>query len=474
MRTLVWLRRDLRTQDNPALSAACRRSREGVVALYFVCPKQWKLHSDSPRKIRFWLRGLRELSQVLGEKNIPLLIKTCETYSDIPSAILKITQNHNISEVYFNKEYEINEKIRDRKVIQTLTQNQVGYQAFTDRVIIEPGELLTQNHSPFSVFTPFKNSWLKTVNASWRPPLKAPRAQAKIHLPSDPIPETCSQFKFENLREELWPAGEQEAQKRLQLFVKNKSLHYQSDRDIPSLLGTSFLSPYLAAGFLSPRQAIAQILKFKPNIFEEMDTGLSTWLSQIIWREFFTHVLELVPRVSKNRPFQLKTENLKWRTAGKDLSGWQRGETGYPIVDAAQRQLLQTGWMHNRLRMVSAMFLTKHLLIDWREGEKHFMSQLIDGDLAANNGGWQWSASTGTDTAPYFRIFNPSCQSSKFDPQAKFILRFCPELEGLPLKQIHQPELISPEELKKRSYPPRIVDHKTARARAIQAFKDLK
>ncbi len=474
MRTLIWFRRDLRIKDNPALTEACRRSSDGVIALYLICSKQWKLHGDSPRKIHFWLRGLRELSQSLSEKNIPLLIKNCDSYSDVPSTILKITEKHKVSGVYFNKEYEINEKIRDSKVIQTLTQNQIECQDFTDRVIVEPGKLLTANHSPYSVFTPFKNSWLKTVEASWSPPLKAPRAQSKISLTPDPIPETCSHYQFENVREDLWPAGEEEAQKRLKRFVKNKALRYQSDRDIPSVPGTSLLSPYLAAGFISPRQAVASLLKNEAKIFKERDTGPATWLNEIIWREFYTHVLELVPRVSKNRPFQLKTENLKWSTSIKDLERWQRGKTGYPIVDAAQRQLLQTGWMHNRLRMISAMFLTKHLLIDWREGEKHFMSHLIDGDLAANNGGWQWSASTGTDAAPYFRIFNPSSQSSRFDPQAKFILRFCPELEGLPLKQIHQPELISTAELRKRNYPERIVDHKEARERAIQAFKDLK
>ena len=210
------------------------------------------------------------------------------------------------------------------------------------------------------------------------------------------------------------------------------------------------------------------------GMIDGVNPGATTWISELVWRDFYNHVLVGFPRVSKHQPFNLKTDSIPWRTSEKDFEAWKNGQTGYPIVDAGMRQLNETGWMHNRLRMVTAMFLTKHLLIDWRMGEKYFMQKLIDGDLAANNGGWQWSASTGTDSVPYFRIFNPFSQSKRFDPEGSFIKRLCPELKEVPAKSLHDAGKLSKsiDELK-IEYPGYIVDYQLGRERALKAFKKI-
>ena len=243
---------------------------------------------------------------------------------------------------------------------------------------------------------------------------------------------------------------------------------------MPSRNGTSLLSPYLAAGVLSPRQCLHAAIDANGGTLTGGRPGVQTWISELIWREFFTHVLVGFPHVCRHLPFRRETDRVAWRRDKQLFERWKTGTTGYPIVDAAQRQLLRTGWMHNRLRMVSAMFLSKDLLLDWRLGERHFMRHLIDGDLAANNGGWQWSASTGTDAAPYFRIFNPAAQSKKFDPDGTFIKRFCPELKSVAANAIHDPSRW-PEDLRASlDYPALIVDHAAARCEAIKAFEDAR
>ncbi|MCY1406591.1 Deoxyribodipyrimidine photo-lyase [compost metagenome] len=271
---------------------------------------------------------------------------------------------------------------------------------------------------------------------------------------------------------DLWPAGETEAHDRLQRFIDEAVDDYQLQRDFPAVAGTSQLSPYLAAGVISPRQCLLRALGHNHGEFDSGNSGLVTWINELIWREFYKHILNGYPRVSRHRAFRQETEALPWRHAPDELKAWQEGRTGIPIIDAAMRQLLATGWMHNRLRMIVAMFLTKNLLIDWREGERFFMRHLIDGDLAANNGGWQWSASTGTDAVPYFRIFNPVSQSRRFDSQGWFIKRWLPELADTDEKNIHSP--MPPAQLFATSnYPQPIVDLGSSRQRALNAFKNL-
>ena len=251
-------------------------------------------------------------------------------------------------------------------------------------------------------------------------------------------------------------------------------LDYEKNRDLPALAATSSLSPYLAIGVLSPGQCLSAMegqLGFVP--LSRGEHGFA-WLNELIWREFYRHLMVAHPHLSMHRAFKPETEALRWSRDEGDFQRWCDGQTGYPIVDAAMRCLNQTGWMHNRLRMICASFLCKDLHIDWRRGEGYFMSQLIDGDLAANNGGWQWSASTGADAAPYFRIFNPTRQSEKFDPQGDFLRRWLPELLDVPTRHIHQPRAWLDQYEPHNSYPPPIVDHQRAREYTLQLFRELR
>jgi deoxyribodipyrimidine photo-lyase len=256
---------------------------------------------------------------------------------------------------------------------------------------------------------------------------------------------------------------------RLTTFCQQKLPLYPQLRDIPSVAGTSSLSPYLANGQLGPRRCVETIKLC--CVQAGRDWRSDDWLRELAWRDFYRQLMHHFPRLCQGRPFRPDTDRIQWNSCEADFQAWCEGRTGFPIVDAAMRQLRQTGWMHNRLRMVAASFLSKILFLDWRRGEQYFMQQLIDGEFAANNGGWQWSASTGCDAAPYFRVFNPTRQSQRFDPQGAFIRRFVPELSSLSAKAIHQPSL---EDCQRLAYPKPIVDYKLARQYAIDSFKALK
>ena len=333
-------------------------------------------------------------------------------------------------------------------------------------MIVPPDHLKTGAGKFYSVFTPYRRAWDKQVEP-FAAILPVPRPARKTDIKPSKFPERIDGFDLTQLRNDLWPAGEAEAQKRLERFTERLD-QYDTDRDLPSVSGTSLLSPYLAAGVISPRHCLAAARKLGDN------KGAVTWVSELTWRDFYAQVLVACPRVSKHRPFKLNTDEIEWRESEEDLQAWQNGMTGFPIVDAGMRQLNRTGWMHNRLRMVTAMFLSKNLFLNWRLGERYFMRQLVDGDLAANNGGWQWSASTGTDAAPYFRIFNPFSQSKRFDPQGTFIKKMCPELESVPAAALHDPEKLTRAlEQNDVDYPSFIIDYRASRERAISAFKSL-
>jgi deoxyribodipyrimidine photo-lyase len=271
----------------------------------------------------------------------------------------------------------------------------------------------------------------------------------------------------------LWPAGEKVAKRHLQHFIQHTLFSYDQTRDYPAIEGTSRLSPYLATGMISPRQCFLAALAANQGELTTGNKGALTWMSELIWREFYKHILVAYPRVSMHLPYRLETKKIDWRYNEKQWLAWQHGNTGYPIVDAAMRQLNTTGWMHNRLRMIVAMFFTKNLFFDWRLGEQYFIEHLIDGDLAANNGGWQWCASTGTDAAPYFRVFNTVTQSERFDEKGKFIRRYCPELTSLSDDTIHDPHGRAPLLVQKLHYPASIVNLALSRKHAIETFKYL-
>lgn len=477
MPTLVWFRSDLRTRDNPALRAACDASDDGVIALYLVTPGQWREHDIGGNKIDFLLRSVTALSKELAKINIPLLVRKADTFDDVPDEMYRVVHEHGIAEVFANREHEWNERQRDDGVATRLGKHDVPLRLFTDQCVFEPGTVLTGQDKYYSVFTPFKKSWYRR----WKDeggldtfgPVAKPNRQAKLDVEASDVPTAVEGFE-PLIDASCWPAGEMHAHKRLESFAGSGIESYDEDRDTPSIEGTSSLSPYLAAGVVSLRQCVAAAIGVNQNKVDSGKSGVVGWVNELIWREFYKHVLVGFPRVSRGEAFKTETERVQWNDDPQALEAWKAGQTGYPIVDAAMRQLKQTGWMHNRMRMVTAMFLTKDLFLDWRLGERHFMNLLVDGDLSANNGGWQWSASTGTDAQPYFRVFNPWTQGKKFDPEGVYIRRYCPELECLEPKFLHDMTRLSSEDRGDLAYPEPVVDHSAAREHAIEAFKALK
>ncbi|MDL0440728.1 deoxyribodipyrimidine photo-lyase [Stutzerimonas frequens] len=471
MTQLLWLRSDLRVSDNTALAAAMAAGP--TVALYLITPCQWLAHDDAPCKVDFWLRNLVALSEQLHALNVPLLIREVDDWTAAPDALLRVCQQLGVQGVDCNDEYGVNEQRRDQAVAERLQGAGVSLRRHLDQLLFAPGTLRTQSGGYFKVFSQFRKACLARLSVS--PPICIPRPAAQPPLPiaSDPLPTAVAGFPppTDYLRA-LWPAGEVFAQRRLASFVEDDLEQYHQRRDLPAEPGTSQLSPYLAAGVISIRQCLHAALGYNRGELDSGASGATTWINELLWREFYKHILVGYPRVSMHRAFRPETEALPWRRAPYELEAWQQGRTGFPIIDAAMRQLRETGWMHNRLRMITAMFLSKNLLIDWREGERWFMRHLIDGDLAANNGGWQWSASTGTDSVPYFRLFNPTSQSQRFDPDGQFLRRWLPELQHLSSRDIHSPathhNLFGVIE-----YPTPIVDLGKSRARALDAFRNL-
>ena len=468
---LIWLRSDLRLRDNTALAAAA--SRGPCVAVYLPSPEQWRDHDDAPCKIDFWLRNLASLSADLDDLNIALLVRDAPRWDQAPQVLVKLCRELNVTAVHVNEEYGLHESRRDAAVAKALTAEGIEFHSHLDQLLFKPGSVLTKTGTYFQVFSQFRKVCYSRLYHSLPSLVATPSRQAPTGITRDPVPTQVAGFAQPGpaLRA-LWPAGELHAQQRLETFVEQHLEDYQHARDFPAKPGTSQLSAYLVAGVVSPRQCLHAALRANQGEWESGNAGAVTWINELLWREFYKHILVGYPRVSRHRAFRPETEALAWRNAPQELQAWKEARTGVPIVDAAMRQLLETGWMHNRLRMVVAMFLTKNLLIDWREGERFFMQHLIDGDLAANNGGWQWSASTGTDAAPWFRIFNPVSQSEKFDSEGLFIKHWLPQLNDLDRHEVHNPNLEGGL-FGVADYPAPIVDLGQSRARALAAFRNL-
>lgn len=484
MSTLVWFRADLRTHDHAALQAA---ALEGPVhALFVACPGQWRAHDDAPAKIDLILRSLAALRRDLAAFGIPLSLLSVAKARDVPDAVVRTASALGCLALRFNRQYELNELRRDERTLRLAAAVGLRAIAHDDQTILAPGSVRTREGKPFTVFTPFKRAWLAHLDdRGGAPVLPAPAPRSPLPPPPDiPLDPIVSDFLDAGLPAPdrariaaLWPAGESEALRRLRAFVAGPLARYASERDRPDLAGTSTLSPYLAIGAISPRQCLAAALDAASSLPAPARPCIDTWISELVWREFYVHVMAAFPSVVMGRAFKPETDQLDWGHDPDLLDRWSAGRTGVPIVDAAMRQLLATGWMHNRLRMIAAMFLAKDLFLDWRLGERHFMRHLVDGFFASNNGGWQWSASTGTDAAPYFRIFNPISQSRRFDPDGAFIRRWIPELASLEPDAIHDPfdaKLgLAPLARASLDYPPPIVDHAAARDRVIAAFRSL-
>ena len=456
---------DLRLKDNPALYHSSLEQR-GLAALYFVNKKKWDDHDDSNLKIKFQLKQLRALRKNLEDKNISLLMIEANGIEDEAKLILEKAKEIKAKKVFINSEYGVNEKRRDSMLERMLNEENILFESF-DTSIIHPSVLKTKTQTFFKVFTPYSKAFREALGDRVLEVLNEPIKQDSLHFPAKIIEVSFPENSIEDEALKLYPIGEDQAQAILNNFIKHKVTEYKNKRDFPGTDGTSMLSPYLTAGIISAKICLSRVFEEYKN---DNDRGIRSWVNEILWREFYKYILFCFPEVSKGKSFIEKYDSFEWSNNEEHFNKWKEGKTGVPIVDAAMQQLNKTGWMHNRLRMVVAMYLTKNLLIDWRKGEKYFMSKLIDGDLASNNGGWQWSASTGVDAAPYFRIFNPITQSEKFDPDGKFIRKWVPELNALSPNEIHNPS----EEVRKRiGYHLPLVDLGESRKKAIEAFSSF-
>ncbi|WP_318510409.1 deoxyribodipyrimidine photo-lyase [Photobacterium leiognathi] len=471
---IIWFRDDLRTVDNTALNHAIETGLP-VIALFVATPMQWHEHHVAAIQIDFIHRRLRVLKQQLAELNIPLQVMQCNDFSESVDAIAEYCHQHRVVHVFVNKQYPLNEQLRDEKLGVLLAQSGIKQSLFDDNYVLEPETILNREGELFKVFTPYRNAWIKRFSAKPSYPVTTNKEVALSDTTSAMLADSTDiqSLGYPVIESVLWPVDEEAILQRLDTFCVTKAQDYHQQRDFPAIDGTSCLSPFLAIGALSARQCVYQLLQHFPHVLEvNKEDGAFTWLNEIIWREFYGHLLHRYPELSKNQPFQDYTQYVRWLDNPTLLKAWQDGKTGFPIVDAAMRQLRATGWMHNRLRMITASFLTKDLLCDWRAGEQWFMQHLIDGDFASNNGGWQWAASTGTDSQPYFRVFNPILQGQRFDPKGDFIRTWVKELAKVPDKYIHTPHQW--DSSGSLDYPLPIVDHKEARLLAIEAFKQAK
>ncbi|SDJ66184.1 deoxyribodipyrimidine photo-lyase type I [Ferrimonas sediminum] len=457
--TVIWFRRDLRIEDNPALTAAVASGRP-VIALYISSPAQWQHHHVAPIQLDLTERALNLLSHQLAGIGIPLHHLVVPWYRDIPAALQQFCHQHQSQRVFANRDHEVNESQRDQQVAASGVELSLHH----GDCLVPPGSVTTGSDTMYRVFTPFRRRWLQKVQLTLADPLPAPVAgppvasSALIRLPVDSV---CSG---------AWEVSAEGIGRLLAEFVDHRVDHYHQQRDLPAVDGTSRLSPYLALGMISPRQCLHQLLQRAPWALEHSASGPFTWLSELAWREFYRHLIVAWPKLCKGKNFNPLGDNIQWNDRPDLFQAWCQGRTGYPLVDAGMRQLQHTGWMHNRLRMVTASFLSKNLLIDWRLGERWFSQHLIDGDFAANNGGWQWCASTGCDAQPYFRLFNPIRQSEKFDPQGDFIRRYVPELSDLDNKMIHMPS----DRQRPADYPAPVVDYRQSRELALSRFSVMK
>ncbi|WP_068545926.1 deoxyribodipyrimidine photo-lyase [Thalassotalea crassostreae] len=474
---ILWFRNDLRVHDNEALEQALNH---GVSeAIYLATPKQWLEHHQAPIQIDFILRHLTLLEKQLNDLGVQLNIIDVQDFDGQQEFIKKHFINADTSantsiktntRIFANYEVELNERQRDQQLIEL----GCNLSLYNSDVIVPFGKVLNLNEEMYKVFTPFKKAWLKQVNRQGFNYInryvtdQSKPANKTLANNNDIISALATQYGTTSSA--AWPLVEQLEYSVIPEFLSDKVAEYHKFRDIPSVKGTSGFSPYLAIGALSPRYLLVLLQQRFPDILFSSDSPSFSWLNELIWREFYRHLIFHFPNLCKGENFNNKYNNLPWQNNQVWFKAWCEGQTGYPIVDAAMKQLNATGWMHNRLRMIVASFLAKHLLIDWRWGEQYFREHLIDGDFAANNGGWQWSAGTGCDAQPYFRVFNPITQSTRFDPNGDFIRKYIPELEEIPDKEIHFPHKYIKQNNLNCYWSP-LVEHKTARLDALSFYK---
>jgi deoxyribodipyrimidine photo-lyase len=420
-----WFRRDLRLDDNAALFHALKQGTPVLPLFIFDTAILDKLDDKADRRVSFIYSALEKLHTKLGAHGSGLIVR----HGNVNDILKQLSEEFDIASVFTNHDYEPYARTRDQTVAELLQEKNIPFFTFKDQVIFEKDEVVKDDGTPYTVFTPYKNKWRGRLNDFF---LK--------HYPTEKYARN-----FYRHREELMPfsrLGFERTEENFPAAVVRDELlhHYSSRRDIPALAGTSRLGLHLRFGTVSVRKLVGHALPLS-----------ETWVNELIWREFFMQILWHFPHVAE-KPFRAGYERIRWRNDPQEFALWCEGKTGFPLVDAGMRELNATGFMHNRVRMVTAGFLCKHLLIDWRWGEAYFASRLLDFDLAANNGNWQWAAGTGTDAAPYFRIFNPAEQLKKFDPQLEYVRKWVPEYGTA-------------------AYPQPIVDHKEARERCLRVYK---
>lgn len=433
--SLMWFRRDLRLHDNPALTAALDGFSKTILC-FTLDPAILKARETGAPRIRFFLQTLQALESEIEKRGGHLTL-----IEGAPDQVLPdLASAHAVDALFWNRDYEPYAIRRDAAMARVCKEKDIAVHTFHDQCLHPPGEVRKSDGDPYVVFTPFFRQWQKQ---SIPDPLPAPTSLQKT-VPADGVPLPDASQWADQDEIQLPPAGEAAAQQQLDHFLENGLMDYHQERDNPSVEGTSRLSPHLRFGSLSARTVWK-------NLAPRRGKGRDIFLSELAWRDFYKQILHFFPHVEKGA-YRREYDAIQWPNQKQWFHAWCAGQTGFPIVDAGMRQLNQSGWMHNRLRMIVASFLTKDLQIDWRWGERYFMQRLLDGDLAANNGGWQWAAGTGTDAAPYFRIFNPTRQAERFDPGGHYIERWVPEVES-------------------RDYPDPIVDHKAQRESTLKLYK---
>jgi deoxyribodipyrimidine photo-lyase len=460
-RVLHWFRNDLRLRDNSALAAGAGEAGSLIAAFVFD-PRILRSPRVGAPRVRFLLDCLERLSRDLEVRGVALLVRRGVPEREIPR-LLRETQAQVLA---FNRDTTPFARRRDAAVRAAAARLGVRTLECKDRVVFEAAEVRTRAGGPFSVFTPYARAWRQQLERDPQPPRRAPRLPASGgRLRGDPLP-TAAALGFGGDATRLPAGGEAAARRRLRAFLAGPIARYAQDRDRPAVDGTSRLSPYLRFGAISPRECLAQAreaVACEPRLAG----GAEKWIDELVWREFYAAVLEENPRVLRGA-WRRELARIRWNRDPAAFAAWCEGRTGYPMVDAGMRQLRETGWMHNRARMIAASFLVKDLLLDWRLGERWFLQRLVDGDPASNNGGWQWSASTGSDAAPYFRIFHPVAQGERFDPDGAYVRRWIPELARLPGASAHRPwQAAAPP----RGYPAPIVDHAERREQALERYR---
>lgn len=477
MNSLVWFRLDLRLADNPAVAAAAK-SGGAVVPVFIWSPEEeapWQPGAAS----RWWLhQSLAALDAQLGAAGSRLIVRRGPTLETLRA----LAKESGAGAVFWNRRYEPAVIARDAKVKESLRADGIEAESFNAALLHEPWTIQNQSKKPFQVFTPFwRNCLSKPEPPAPLPapqhilaPTKWPKSHALGELELEPRINWTEGFRT------AWQPGEAGAAAALKQFLARAFDDYSGQRNRPDVAGTSRLSPHLHFGEIGPRQVWHGLA----HMAEKRKLPAANWrgsqfLAELGWREFAHHLLYHFPR-TPTEPLRADFKNFLWCKDARWLAAWQRGRTGYPIVDAGMRELWTTGWMHNRVRMVVASFLVKDLLMDWREGARWFWNTLVDADLAQNTLGWQWTAGCGADAAPFFRVFNPTSQGEKFDPHGDYVRRWCPELAKLPPEWIHQPDKAPPAILKAagvsigHDYPEPIVCHALARKIALEALAQIK